>query len=166
MVAGENHARGYSKCSNNDFDSTSAIYRLEAVGEVDHAEFLNVVVTASEPDGLIPEVAVYDKSGDLMPLQILSNSNGTKVVQVHDVEPNQSYFIVVSPTTGPARFQAGSFKIFAAYSLKALMPSRIGAIALDAVHPIAEQTFTVSTSRLVHLLVASRSTSTKVPHPW
>ncbi len=146
----------YAASGTLDLQSTSALYRLEGVGEVDHAEFMNVVVRARVQDGLIPDVAVYDQAGDPLPFRILSNSNGTKVIQVRDVEPNQSYFIAVTPTAGPARYQVGSFEMFAAYSLKALIPTQIGTIALDAVHPIAEQSFSVSTSRLVHLLVASR----------
>ena len=139
--------------------SNALVYQLEAVGEIDHAEYLNVVVNASQQDGLIADLAVYDHSGDPLPFRVLSNSNGTKAIQVRDVEPNQSYYIAVTPVAGPARYQVGSFEIFAAYAQKALLPTPIATVALDALTPIAEQSFSVSTSRLVHLLVASRLTS-------
>lgn len=139
--------------------NTSAIYRLEAVGEIDHAEYLNVIVNATQQGGLIPDLAVYDQAGDPLPCRILSNSNGTKVIQVRDVEPNHTYYIAVTPTAGPARYQVGSFEIFAAYGSKALVPNQIGSISLDALHPISEQSFNITTSRLVHLLVASKLAS-------
>ena len=103
--------------------SNASIYQLEAVGEIDHAEYMNVIVNASQQDGLIADVAVYDHSGDPLPFRVLSNSNGSKAIQVRDVEPNQSYYIAVTPAAGPARYQVGSFEIFAAYASKALLPT-------------------------------------------
>ena len=144
-----------------DQQSTSLLYRLEAVGEIDHAEYMNIVVKARDEDGLIADVAVYSMSGDPLPSRVLSNSNGTKVIQVRDVEPNKSYFVAVTPTAGPARYQVGSFELFAAYSLKSLVPTQVGTIALDATHPVAEQAFAVATSRLVHLLIQSRLTNSR-----
>ena len=50
----------------------------------------NIVVKAHIEDGLIANVAAYEVSGVTLPPRVLSNSNGTKVILVRDVEPNRA----------------------------------------------------------------------------
>jgi hypothetical protein len=133
----------------------SMLYKLESIGDIDHAEFLNVVVSATQENGLIPQVAVYDMSGDPLPATVLHNSGGVQVIQVKDVEPGHSYFVAVLPAAGEAQFQVGSFELLAEYSIPRLLPTQVAKLRLDAEHPVAEQKLTVSTSRLMHLMVSS-----------
>ncbi len=138
-------------------ESTSVLYQLQTIGEIDHAEFLNIVVSAKQRDGLIPRVVVYDHAGDPIPTQILHNSEGVVVIQARDVEPNHSYFVAVSSAAAAPQYQIGEFALFAEYSLSKLVPTQIGAFSLTAERPIVEQQFNVRSSRLVHLLVSSDS---------
>ncbi len=147
----------YSARGALSLDATSVLYRLEPIGEIDHAEYLNIVVSSRQENGLIPKVAVYDKSGDPMPAKTLHNSEGTFVIQARDVEPNQTFFLAVTPAAGDERFQVGEFDLFAEYGLSALIPTRIGDFSLSAENPIVEQEIIVESSRLVHLLVSSAS---------
>ncbi len=139
----------------------SILYQLEPIGEIDHAEYLNVVVSAKHLNGLIPVVAVYDHSGDRVRSRVLHNSEGVLVIQASGFEPNQTYFIAVTPAATAAEFQVGDFDLFAEYSIPKLMPTEIGRYALTAERPIVEQDFEVKTSRLVHVLVASSTDRTK-----
>lgn len=142
-------------------EATSRLYQLQPLGDIDHAEFLNIVVLAKQQNGLIPNVVLYDKSGDRIPSKILHNSDGVLVIQARDVEPNQTYYIAVTPAATAAQYQVGEFDLFAEYSLAALIPTEIGAYSLTADQPIVEQKFTVSTSRLIHVLVSSTSLQPK-----
>ncbi|MEO8271629.1 MAG: dockerin type I domain-containing protein, partial [Aureliella sp.] len=143
-------------------NTTSVLFRLDPIGEIDHAEFLNVVISSTKQNGLIPNVTVYDKSGDRIPSKILHNSEGVLVIQARDVDPNQSYYVAVTPIATTAQYQVGSFQLFAEYSMSQLLPTAIGSYALTATHPIVEQKFTVNTSRLIHLLVSSESMQSKI----
>lgn len=138
-------------------DATAVLYKLETIGEVDHAEFLNVVVSARELNGLIATVNVYDGSGDPIPHSVLHNAEGVIVIQAKDVEPNHAYYVAVTPAATAAQYQVGGFDFLAEYSLSKLVPTEVGAFDLTAERPIVEQKFEVTTSRLVHLLVSSDS---------
>jgi hypothetical protein len=142
-------------------ESPSVLFRLEPIGEIDHAEFLNVVVSAKQINGLISSVTVYDHSGDPIPSRVLHNSAGVLVIQARDVEPNHTYYIAVTPAATAEQFQQGEFELFAEYSLAALLPTQIGMYQLTAERPIVEQKFSVSTSRLVHILVSSSTSKIK-----
>ncbi len=131
------------------------LYRLESAGEIDDFSYLNIVIESSESEGLIPNVVVYNSEGEERPARILSNANGTKVIQVRDVEAEKVYFVAVSGSPEASAYQKGSFRLYANYNKTALSPTQIGTMYLDANQPIAEQTFQVTTSRLVHLMVAS-----------
>jgi hypothetical protein len=151
----------YSAKGSITTNAPSVLYRLDPIGEIDHAEFLNVAVSSTKQNGLIPNVTVYDQSGDRIPSKILHNSEGTLVVQASDVEPNQVYYIAVTPAATAEQYQLGDFELFAEYSMSELQPTAIGSYALTATQPIVEQKFTVNTSRLIHLLVSSESNQSK-----
>ncbi len=131
------------------------LYRLESAGDIDDFSYLNIVIESSESEGLIPEIIVYNSKGEERPARILSNANGTKVIQFRDVEAERVHYVAVSGSTEATAYRKGSFRLFANYNKTALSPTQIGAMNLDANQPIAEQSFQVTTSRLVHLMVAS-----------
>ncbi|MCA9129507.1 MAG: matrixin family metalloprotease [Planctomycetales bacterium] len=141
--------------------TNAVLYRLEPIGSIDHAQFLNIVVSATRQNGLIPSVNVFDSSGDPIRTRILHNSQGVLVVQARDVEPNQTYYVAVTPASTASQFQVGQFDFLAEYSNASLLPTEIGSYLLTAENPIVEQRFQVTSSRLIHLLVTSDSTRNK-----
>ena len=149
----------YSSSGELTREATAVLFKLETIGEIDHADFLNVVVSSQQWGGLIPTLAIYDESGDTIPHRTLHNSEGVLVVQAKDVEPNHAYYVAVTPAAAAARYQVGGFDLFAEYSIHALAPTEIGTFSLTAANPIVEQKFTVSSSRLIHLLVSTVSES-------
>ena len=134
------------------------LYELLQIGEIDHAQYLNVAVQADQPNGLMPQVTVYDKAGDKVITTVLHNAAGVLTLQAKDVEPNQVYYLAVSAAAAPADFQVGSFTLFANYASKALSTREIGSFNLNSDWPIAEQAFDVSTTRLIHLDARASST--------
>ena len=135
------------------------LYELLSIGEIDHAQYLNIAVLADQQNGLMPHVTVYDMAGDKIVTTILHNAAGVLTLQVKDVEPNHAYYLAVSAAVAPADFQVGSFTLFANYASKALSTTQIGSFILNRDLPIAEQAFHASTSRLIHLHAQASSTA-------
>lgn len=140
---------------------TSVLYRLEPLGEIDKVKFINLVVSADQFGGLFPKVELFDDSGVPIVGKILHYSTGVVVLQAEDVEPDKTYFVAVSPADTALVHQVGGFELLAEYSKTELDPTLVGELRLDDATPIFEQPFTVTTSRLVHVLLASK----EVKHP-
>lgn len=137
----------------------SSFYQLVPIGPIDHAQYLNVAVIADQQNGLMPQLTVYDDAGDKMSTTVLHNAAGVLTVQVKDAEPQHTYYLAVTAAAAPVEFQVGSFHLFAAYGQSALATKQIGTFNLTQQWPIAEQSFDVSTSRLIHLHAQATSTS-------
>lgn len=135
------------------------LYELLSIGEIDHAQYLNLAVLADQYNGLMPQVTLYDMDGDKIVTTVLHNAAGVLTLQANDVEPNHAYYVAVSAAVAPADFQVGSFTLFASYASKALSTTQIGSFNLSRDWPIAEQAFDVSTSRLIHVHAQASSTA-------
>lgn len=131
------------------------LYRLDPLGEIDHAKYLNIVVSADQFGGLFPVVKIYDASGDPLPFKTLHYTSGVLVIQASKVEPSETYFVAVSPAATAVIHQSGGFEMLAEYSLTELLPAEVARFELTEALPILEQPFSVNTSRLVHVLLES-----------
>ncbi len=142
---------------------TTVLYRLEPIGEIDHAEYLNLVVAADQFGGLYPDLEIYDSSGDRIPTRVLHYSSGVLVVQAKDVEPNHPYYIAITPASTAAAHQVGGFEFIGEFGSTRLDPTSIGIFSLNAQKPVLELPITLQTSRLVHVLIDSLDTESARP---
>lgn len=136
-------------------EQPTSLYELQPIGEIDHVQYLNIAVIADLQNGLMPQVTVYDSAGDKMSSTILSNGSGVLTLQVKDAEPQHTHYLAVTAAAAPADYQLGSYHLFATFSTSALATKQIGTFNLAKDWPIVEQSFDVSTSRLIHLLAQS-----------
>ncbi len=137
----------------------TALYKLLPLGEIDHAEYLNIVVLAKDINGLIPSLTIYDESGDKIKFQVTHNSAGTLSLQANDVEPNHTYYVAITGAFGPALNQIGRFEFLAEYGSEAIVNTKVGTFVLGGNKPIAEYSLILGTSRLVHWMINAKTIS-------
>lgn len=148
------HAR-YNAVSEITSTQTSRLFHLLPFGELDDTTHLDVTISSLGHQGLIPRIYLFDESGDILNGRILHNDSGTLVVELDGVESNHSYYLAVVPAAGAALHQVGSFELFAEYSATPWTPHVLGTHTLSSQTPLVEQSFVVTTTRLVHALVLS-----------
>jgi len=84
------------------------VYRVETPGDfkgygaADRPLVMTVTVRATEVNGIMPTVSVFDVSRRLIPALVLAHGDGTDTIQITDDQPESDYFIRVSadPTSG------------------------------------------------------------------
>jgi hypothetical protein len=85
------------------------VYRIETP-EVDQGNggdsspplVMTVTVRATQVNGIMPTVAVFDEDRNPVPALVLAHGDGTFTIQVSQVQPNSDYFVRVSadPSSG------------------------------------------------------------------
>ena len=75
---------------------------LKGDGAAGQALVMTVTVRATEVNGIMPTVSVFDESRKLIPALVLAHGDGTETIQITDGQPDSDYFIRVSadPTSG------------------------------------------------------------------
>ena len=139
----------------------TVFYKLLPLGEIEHAAFLNIVVTAKDQNGLIPSLTIYDESGDKIQFAVTHNSAGILALQAKDVEPNHVYYVAVSSAAAPASNQVGQFEFLAEYGNVAITDTKVGTFLLGGDKPIAEYSLNVGTTRLLHWMINAKT----LPNP-
>jgi hypothetical protein len=85
------------------------VYRIETPeedegngGDSGRPLVMTVTVRATQVNGIMPTVAVFDEEQDPVPALVLAHGDGTFTIQVSEVQPNYDYFVRVSadPTSG------------------------------------------------------------------
>ena len=138
---------------------STALYKLLPLGEIDDAEYLNIVVSAKDQNGLIPSVTVYDEDGDKLKLNVMHNSAGVLAIQAKDAKPKRSYFVAISSASAPAKNQVGRFGFFAEYGNVAMADTKVGTFNIGADKPIAEYSLNLETTRLIHWMITATTSS-------
>jgi hypothetical protein len=75
---------------------------LKGKGAADAPLVMTVTVRATEVNGIMPTVAVFDANREVIPAVVLAHGDGTFTIQITDDQPDSDYFIRVSadPTSG------------------------------------------------------------------
>lgn len=84
------------------------IYQIETPadlmrsGAADSPLVMTVTVRATQVNGIMPTVSVFDENRELIPAVVLAHGDGTDTIQIADAQPDSDYFIRVSadPTSG------------------------------------------------------------------
>ena len=90
---------------------------------------MTVTGRATEVNGLMPAVAVFDRDQNPVPALVLAHGDGTYTIQVADARPGQDYFIRVSadPTSGKV---VGNYDLDVEYGHEAATPTTFVASTL------------------------------------
>ena len=122
--------------------------------EADGFKFLTVTVRATEPRGLIPQVEVFSSEGTKLDGQVLANANGTFVLQVADVSPEENYVVRVRGADSAGPFQAGGYQLEAQYVDHPAQLETFVADTLSSARPQSEQSVQVNETTLAHFVLS------------
>ncbi len=122
--------------------------------EADGFRFLTVTVRATEPRGLIPQVEVFSSEGTKLDGQVLANANGTFVLQVADVSPEENYVVRVRGADSAGPFQAGGYQLEAQYVDHPAQLETFVADTLSSAKPQSEQSVQVNETTLAHFVLS------------
>jgi hypothetical protein len=120
---------------------------------------LVVSVWASDPGQLAPAIRVYDKTGQLLPVEVLAQDGTYSSVQVLNVQPNAIYVTEVA-----ADGSVGIGNYFLAIDHRAT-PIEIGRLASGTLTDVARQQLfelPVTQDHLYHFSLAAAATATGV----
>jgi predicted Zn-dependent protease len=130
-------------------------YRVKAptVGQ-GNPNVLTVTLWEVEPNGVLPQVTVYDQNLNLMPGQILINENGTFTFQVPQVESQAQYFLRAAASPFAAQ-RVGNYELLADFGrVRANLPTLAhGSFTEDQSdsHPLY-----IARSQLFHLVLSAQ----------
>ncbi len=132
--------------------SIPTIYRLEpSLGEAEDLEHLNIALHATGPGRLIAEVQIFDEDGDKVESQVIHHGEGAIVVQARNVENGETYFVQVRSANTSPDYQVGGFEIVMDYGPEVRESREIADLRISDFTPIIQQSFSVASSRFVHL---------------
>jgi hypothetical protein len=104
------------------------VYRIETpddpqgYGAADRPLVMTVTVRATEVNGIMPTVSVFDENGELIPAVVLAHGDGTDTIQITDDQPASDYYIRVNadPTSGKV---VGNYDLDVEYGHVAAAPT-------------------------------------------
>lgn len=130
-------------------------YRVKApaVGQ-GNPNVLTVTLWEVEPNGVLPEVAVYDQNLRLVPGRVLVNGNGTFALQVPQVQSQAQYYLRVAASPFDNQ-RLGNYALLADFGrVRADLPTLVdGSVSDDesSSHPLY-----VARSQLFHLVLSAQ----------
>ena len=83
--------------------------------DAEDLQVLSVTVRATERGRLMPQVDVFSRDGRRIPSEVLANTNGTLVLQVKDVKPEESYVVRVKAADAAGPYQSGRYQLEAQF---------------------------------------------------
>ena len=136
-------------------------YRIETPEDLKSAEaagqslVMTVTVRATEVNGIMPAVSVFDESRNLIPALVLAHGDGTDTIQITDSQPDSDYFIRVSadPTSGKV---VGNYDLDVEYGHVPAAPTTfVSASLVGASQPLSYD-LVVNEPQLFDFLLAAR----------
>ncbi|MGB7346458.1 MAG: dockerin type I domain-containing protein, partial [Pirellulaceae bacterium] len=132
--------------------SIPTIYRLEpSLGEAEDLEHLNVALLSTGPGRLIAEVQIFDEDGDEVETQVIHHGEGSVVVQARNVRNDETHYVRVRSANTSPDYQVGGFEIVMDYGPEVRESREIADLRISEFTPIIQQSFSVASSRFVHL---------------
>ncbi len=128
--------------------------------DADDFKFLTVTVRSAVFGGLLPTVEVYSTSGTKLEGQVLTNANGTFVLQVSGVKPEKSYIVCVSGADSTGSFQAGGYELEAQFVDERAKLEEYVAGTFSSEQPQAERSLHVNETTLAHFVLTAEPVRT------
>jgi|GEM_PF-5662439 len=119
---------------------------------------MTVTVRATEVNGIMPTVSVFDQNPHPEPAVVLAHGDGTYTIQVADARPETSYFVRVSsdPTSGKL---VGNYELEVGFGEKVAQPTSFVSASLQG--PTWQQSYVldVNQTQLFDFLLAATAAS-------
>ncbi len=144
----------YSVIDLIDDPNVPKLYRLIPTPEAENIESLTIVMRSLVGESLIPELIVLDANGKKLEIDVYHHSEGTVVIQVPDAANNETVYVLASSSIGSLENQTGAFELIADYRPETRETRKLFKLSFEESKTIFDSTFTVETSRLVHLRIA------------
>ena len=136
-------------------------YRLVATErDGDGSRFLTITVRSEQAGGLIPRVEVYSQFGRRLNMRVLADANGTLVVQVADVAPQQNYLVRVAAADTIGRRRLGAYEIDAQFVDHQAELESFQVETLNASSPHTGTMLHVSETTLAHFILTADAVDT------
>jgi predicted Zn-dependent protease len=117
---------------------------------------LTVTLWEVEPNGVLPQVSVYDVNQNPVPGQVLVNENGTFTLQVPQVQSEGWYYLDVAASPYATK-REGNYELLVDFGrVQANLPSRVsGSLTGEQTdeHPLY-----IARSQLMHLVLSAQTT--------
>ncbi len=139
-------------------------YRLSAGSHVSSEySYLTVTVRATDSRGVWPQVEVLSSGGRMLESQVVANADGTYIVQVADVSPEESYLIRVRAAHDSISFLPGRYDLEARFLNSPLELNELVAETLTTLDPRSEHVLNVPETALAHFVLSADLTSWFAP---
>jgi hypothetical protein len=129
------------------------LFRLRSQSAPSALRGLTVSVESLEMGGLIPAVTLLDKSGNALPITVLTNGNGQVMVRAAGIQANQDYFIQISGRGSTL----GNYALAASYDDITLTRTSVLAGDLSADTPFQAATMYVARPQLFSFAMDSQT---------
>jgi hypothetical protein len=119
---------------------------------------MTVTVRATQVNGIMPSVAVFDEDHDPLPALVLAHGDGTFTIQVTDVQPNSDYFVrvVADPTSGKV---VGNYDLDVEYGHTIAAPATFLVGSVDGYGTPQSYSLVVKQAQLFDLLLTATAPS-------
>lgn len=127
------------------------VYRLRSQSTPSATRGLTVAVQTLESSGLVPQLTILDKNGQILPTTIIANGDGLVMVRAANIVANQDYFVQIAGN-GPA---VGNYAVQASFDDVPIVRSLLTAGELSAAQPQQLATLYVARPQLFSFALAS-----------
>lgn len=100
--------RTIATITDNDDNDVYRVYSAERQGQT---QFMTVAIESLAPEGLIPEVVVRNRHGQVLPASILANGAGLYVAEVSGIESDRQYFVDVHSAAEELQYATGNYSL-------------------------------------------------------
>ncbi len=122
---------------------------------------MTVTGRATEVNGIMPLVAVFDANHDPVPAQVLAHGDGTYTIQVPDAQPSATYYVRVSgdPTSGKV---VGNYDLDVEYGSTVASPTTFVSGTISSSMGTSAYELVVDESQLFSFLLANTTAQAPV----
>ena len=124
--------------------------------EVEGLTALMISVRSTQPNGLIPDLAVYDEDGRAMKVDVLRNDNGLLIAQVEGAEPDDRVYLEVRSATTSSGFSTGGYDLVAVYEATPTKLTRYVELKLTNEQTETSMPLHVDRPQLLHLALEAK----------
>ncbi len=130
------------------------VYRItSARADAGNAHIMTVFVRALDGQELVSGVTAIDRHGNQMAGQIVVHEGGDHVVQFSNIEPDQRYFIRVTPISTESSFRAGNYELTVTFGDKAIELAEFASGQLTAEQPHRLHGFEITQNQMIHFVL-------------
>jgi hypothetical protein len=144
----------------NDAD----VYSFKTPSTITSDNTLTVNLHTMEAARIVPKVVIQNANRTWLPSNILVNGNGQLVLQVTNIQPNQTYYLRATADVSSDQYTLGNYQFWVRFDQQLQLLSTLGQGTLSATSATSssrKHALYVAETNMLHLALSANTSSTR-----